>query len=271
MKNKLNKIFQALSLLWKQPSLINKILEDENANRKLVEQEFPKFKRGLPEISFENFLKHKESIEVTPFAFLDGGSLVTDLALIKLICQKFSECSYFEIGTWRGESVCNAASASRECFTLNLSEEEMIGKNWDKEYIKLHGHFSVSNSKINHLYGNSKTFDFSNYKSKMDVIFVDGDHRLPAIIHDSKIAIELMKSNQSIIIWHDYKNSPEQVRWEVLRGILKGVPEQFHSNLFGVENTLCAVYYPYPVESKNLSYPSKPVHHFKINLELDKD
>src|SRR5438067_9857090 len=44
---------------------------------------------------------------IEPYAFLEGGSLISDLMLLKALARKFHPCTYLEIGTWRGESVAN--------------------------------------------------------------------------------------------------------------------------------------------------------------------
>lgn len=271
MLSKFKKIISVIRYLIKEPSLINKILEDDNANKISCDKEFPQFKNGLPEISFEKFLASNCEVRIYPYTFLDGGSLLTDLALLKLVCEKVKANTYFEIGTWRGESAVCVAEHVQQCYTLNLSNEEMQKNGWSKDYIQLHGHYSKNTPNITHLFGDSSKFDFSPFLKKIDVIFVDGDHRLDAVIQDSKTATELLRNKDSVIIWHDYKSSPETIRWEVLRGILHGTNKEMHGSLFGVQNTLCAIYFPKEIQSHPLKYPSSPQHEFDITLKLKKD
>jgi predicted O-methyltransferase YrrM len=49
------------------------------------------------------------------------------------------------------------------------------------------------------------SFDFnvSSHGVKYDAIFIDGDHGRDAVMHDTKIAKQLLNDG-GIIIWHDY-------------------------------------------------------------------
>jgi predicted O-methyltransferase YrrM len=58
-------------------------------------------------------------------------------------------------------------------------------------------------SKITQLYGDSATFDFSNYRKQVDLIFIDGSHSYEYVLSDSKRALEILNS-QGVIFWHDY-------------------------------------------------------------------
>ena len=267
--SKFKKLIQGLSLLIKQPFLINKILEDEEVNKSLVLKTY-NLPTGLREIDFGS-LCSDNNLDVEPFCFLDGGSLPTDLALLKQLALKFKPCSYFEIGTWRGESVSNVASVAAECYTLNLSEHEMRELKLDENYIKLHSHYSKTLPNVKQLYGNSTHFNFRELNKKFDLIFIDGDHHYQTVKSDSENCFKLLKNNQSIIVWHDYKNTPENVRWEVLRGILDGIPAEHQQHLYSISNSLCAIYYPYPVDSKTAKYPQTPEKHFKITLKIIKE
>ncbi len=264
--SKFSKLLRAIQLLASNPSLINKILEDEDVNKRTVISEYG-LEKGLKKIPFKSICK-QNSIIVEPFAFLDGGSLPTDHALLTLLAQHFTDCSYFEIGTWRGESASNVARFAKEVFTLNLSAEELKLLGHDDKYINEQGHFSKNNTKIKQLYGNSFHFNFSPYHKKFDLIFIDGDHRYDAVKNDTAKAFELLKNENSIIVWHDYGSSPELPRWEVLNGILDGAPKEKHNRIYSVENTLCAIYFPDEISASYIDYPQTPTHHFSVNLQI---
>ena len=101
--SRISKAFRSIRLIIRNPWLLNKVLEDERHWKNEVTKKYG-FQNGLPVIRAEElFGDFSETID--PFAFLDGGSLPTDLALLKKLARRIPRCSYFEIGTWRGESV----------------------------------------------------------------------------------------------------------------------------------------------------------------------
>lgn len=71
--------------------------------------------------------------------------------------QKIEAEDYFEIGTWRGESVANVAPYVKNCFTLNLSDVVMLQKGLDKSYIQMHRFYSKGIKNITHLLGIQNT------------------------------------------------------------------------------------------------------------------
>ena len=96
--NKIAKVFKAFSEIIKQPSLLNLIVEREDNWRKTLEKNYPAFAKGLPVLPISSVLKTNH-IEVNPFSFLDGGSLITDLGLLNEFAKRPNSKSYFEIGT----------------------------------------------------------------------------------------------------------------------------------------------------------------------------
>jgi hypothetical protein len=59
-----------------------------------------------------------------------------DMVLLKGLAKRFPSGAYFEIGTWRGESVANIASAGIHCTTFNLSDEQMRERNISDKIIR---------------------------------------------------------------------------------------------------------------------------------------
>ena len=100
----------------------------------------------------------------------------------------------------------------------------------------------------------------------MDLVFIDGDHHYESVLKDSATAFSLLKDSGSIIVWHDYTNGPETIRWEVFRGIWEATPADKRKHLYKVANTQCALYYPFPVHSKIAQYPETPEIDFKVDM-----
>lgn len=265
---RVSKAFRAISLLVRNPWLLNKVLEEDLYWKNEVVKSFG-FGNGLPVIQAE-LLFGDFSETVDPYAFLDGGSLPTDLALLKKLARGIPRCSYFEIGTWRGESAANVASVAETCYTLNLSSDEMKKMGMSQSYIDQHRHYSRHIPNITHLEGNTLSFDFRDLNRKFDLIFIDGDHHFDMVYNDTeKVFMNLIHEN-SIVVWHDYARNPETIRFEVLAGILNGCPSSCHRHIFHIANTLCAVYLPGKTGGEPLDIPVKPSGSFKVDIRFNK-
>lgn len=263
--SKIAKLFKAMGLIVKQPSLLNKVLDDEQVNQQEVIQKYG-LEKGLPTVFLCDLLPNFEQT-VVPYASMDGGSTPLDLGLLKGLAASKPLCTYFEIGTWRGESVANVAAVANKCYTLNLSDEALLQLGLNKKYVALHRYFSKRLPNVEHLFGNSLNFDFSAYQQKMDLVFVDGDHHYESVKKDTESAFRLLKDNRSMIVWHDYGNTPADVRWDVLKGILDGTPPEKRKFLYRVSNTLCAVYTEQPLSSRYPDSFEDPTTFFELKIK----
>ncbi|HPT03428.1 MAG TPA: class I SAM-dependent methyltransferase [Bacteroidales bacterium] len=240
--NKLNKGIRAITRIIRKPYLLNLVLDDNETRKQYVLKKYPELHR-LPQISLPAVTGRKEEI-ISPFAFLDGGSLPTDLALLKGLAGKIRECHYFEIGTWRGESAANVASVAKECITMDLPDDEKRKLGYDEEYVSQHALFSKHLANVTHLKANSRHFDFASLNRKFDLIFIDGDHHYESVLNDTQKVFKHLVHNNTIVVWHDYAFNPETVRYEVMAAILDGCPAELHKSLYHISNTMCAVYLP---------------------------
>lgn len=82
---------------------------------------------------------------VYPYSYLSDGSGVLDLALLSGLARDRPGCRYLEIGTWRGESICNVARYATECVSVSLSREQAA---------ELHGEAYAET--LNHHVGNTR-------------------------------------------------------------------------------------------------------------------
>jgi hypothetical protein len=262
--SKFSKLFKAIGLIMKQPALLNKVIDDADVNMQMVVRKY-NLPKGLKTISLTDLLADY-NVTVSPFSALDGGSTPIDLSLLKGLAASIKDCNYFEIGTWRGESVANVASVSKQCVTLNLPDDELLRMGVDKRYVASHRLFSKNLNNVTHVQANSQAFDFSKYNAMFDLIFIDGDHHYESVKNDTTNAFKLLKDENSIIVWHDYGNTPNDIRWDVLRGILDGTPANKQQYLYRVSNTLCAIYTTKPLKA---TYPDAfafPDKTFSINI-----
>lgn len=263
--NKFSKTVKAITEIIKNPWLLNHVLADDTVWNKYLLKNY-NLKNGLPVVSLDKLISNSsETLDCV--AFLDGSSLITDFALLKSLCKRFNDCSYFEIGTWRGESVINVADSCKECYTLNLSKEEIILLGLSEKYADLHGFFSKGKSNIHHLTGNSLQFDFKNLNKKFDVVFIDGDHRYDYVKADTANVFKHLIHENSIVVWHDYAYNPEKIRPEVLAAILDGIPAEYRKHLYHASNTMCAIFIREQFSTTELQDPTTPDKIFKINIQ----
>ena len=265
--SKLKKIFSAVKLLLKKPSLLNILVESDERWDAELQKKHPK-KTVLPIVDIDHLIPDFNET-LNNFTYLGGGSLPTDIMLLKALCRQIPNCSYFEIGTWRGESVVNVAEVAKECFTLNLSKQDIANLGLPKKYADLHGLLSKGKKNITHLHGDSLFFDFHKLNKKFDVIFIDGNHKYDFVKNDTeKVFKHLLKEN-SIVVWHDYAYHPEKVRSEILAGILDGIPEHFKESLYHVSNTMCAIYINKELKTSAPDFPLKPEKTYKVSLKVN--
>ncbi|KIA89343.1 class I SAM-dependent methyltransferase [Kaistella jeonii] len=240
MTAKIQKLLSVIQIILRKPSLINLINDSNIVFEERFKQKYSNF-TTLPQIEIKD-LNDQKVIDTVESFLLDGSSLITDLQLLSTLANRKPVNSYFEIGTWRGESVHNVAKFVDDCTTLNLSAEEMNELGWAEKYALQHGVLSNKNPKILHITGNTKTFDFAGLEKKYDLIFIDGDHSYEMVLNDTKKVFKDLLHENSIVVWHDYAYSAQKIRYEVFTAILDSVGEENHQYLYHPKNTMCAVF-----------------------------
>ncbi|MBS1549538.1 MAG: class I SAM-dependent methyltransferase [Bacteroidetes bacterium] len=260
--SKLKKFLEILKAAMEKPYLLNLVIQNQEYQESLLKKSYPQ-QQALPQISLDDLGIPLET-SVDSF-LLDGSSMITDLALLKTLAQ--GKNSYFEIGTWRGESVWNVAKILEDCTTLNLSMEEMKKMNLNTQYIELHGILSKRNPKIKHWEGNTLNFNFEALQKKYDLIFIDGDHSYAMVKNDTQKVFEHLVHENTVVVWHDYAYNPEKIRHEVYRGILDGTPKKYHHKLYHIANSMCAVLLPGSFKTREFESPKKPNILFEIQVK----
>ncbi len=262
--NKLSKLLKALSLILQKPYLLNNVLKDEIVFK-------ADFQRAFPATAFKQIrlvdLMDSDEVCITPYAFLSGSSLATDFALLQLLCRKYQVKDYLEIGTWRGESAANVAPYVDSVTTFNLGDEQLLSLGLEKNYVDSHRFFSKDIPNIQHVFGDSQTFDFDQLDKKYDLIFIDGDHSTEAVKRDTEKMLSYLKNDQSIMVWHDAKVDTEYPRYEVLMGIYQALPLDMQQRVYLVENSLCAVYLPMDIAHESPILNRLPRNSFELTLK----
>ena len=253
-----------MKLILRHPYLLNNVLNAEEVCKEQFLQKYA-LPDGLPllrlETLFPDFVE-----KVSPYAYLSGATMPIDIALLKSLARRQNAQNYFEIGTWRGESVANVAAVVPHCVTLNLSKEEIVALTGDPTYADAQAQFSKNLDNVTHLQGNSQTFDFTTHFHQYDMVFIDGDHHAEAVLKDTQTAFELLRNENSVIVWHDYGYDPETIRWSVLSAIWEGTPEEKRAHLYHVANTMCAVYIPEELPTEKLTPFAWPKHYYEVSL-----
>jgi len=263
-ESKLKKTIRGLYAIAKNPWLLNHVLSDNSVWAGYLQKKYA-ITGGLKTVDITIlFPGFKETIDT--FAFLDGGSSPLDLSVIRGLCKTMPNCTYFEIGTCRGESVANVADVCSECYTLDLNPEQYT----DPTEGALVAFFSKNIPNVTQLWGDSTKFDYAGLGMKFDVIFIDGDHRYEFVKSDTANVFKHLVHENSIVIWHDYATDVIYPRNEVFAGILDGVPPALHKNLYHVSNSICAIYINRELPVMKPSEARVPNKKFNISLEAVK-
>lgn len=225
---------------------------------------------GLPTIDLLDLLPAVNET-VSPYAFLEGGSMPIDLALLKALARRYDRCRYFEIGSWRGESVANVAAVAAECISLSLSDDEIRRAGWNERYVAISKVFSRDLKNVVHIGHDSKTFDYTPYIGQCDLVFIDGDHSYDGVRADTEHAFRLLRDDRSVIVWHDYMRSSEiDVMWGVVAGLLDGAPRDATRQLYHVSNTLCAIHIKGEFRAVPAVVPAMPNKVFDVTITARK-
>jgi len=262
--NKIGKAFKALWWIARKPVLLNRVLTDEDSWRDYVEKRYL-FPGGLPVVEMGQLIG-PETVALGPMTFLDGGSLPSDLMLLAGLAEQINDCTYFEIGTWRGESVATVSPRAKSCHTLCLSDKEMRKLGMLPGTIESHGLFSKEMENVIQLRGHSRTFEYGQLKKKFDLLFIDGDHHYDFVKSDTEKLFSHLVHKESIVVWHDYGFHPDQVRYEVMAAILDGVGPERAGMVYHVAHTKCAIYTGNVIPSKPAGFSVVPEEYYSTQI-----
>ncbi|MGW8315983.1 MAG: class I SAM-dependent methyltransferase [Bacteroidales bacterium] len=264
----MGKFGKALKALWwivRKPVLLNRVLTDEDNWQTYVEKKYGSG-TGLPVVSMDQLIG-SASVSLGPMTFLDGGSLPTDMMLLAGLAEKIPEGSYFEIGTWRGESVSVAAARIRDCHTLCLTDEQMRSMGMHERTILSHRLFSEKLENVTQWRADSREFDFTAPRRKFDLVFIDGDHHYDIVRKDTENVFQHMAHENTVVVWHDYGFHPDRVRFEVMAAILDGSGDERKDRIYHVAHTKCAIFTGEKLEARNADFPVIPEAYYQLRME----
>ncbi len=264
--NHVSKGLLAFAKVALNPKSLYFVLNNNREFQRKVGREFPQFDSGCQITTFGS-LGIEFPITIKPYSFLGGTSSPIDLALLKSLSQKFDGCKYMEIGTWRGESVMNLAPHTDLCVTINFGKEKLKQHGYSKAEIEAQNFYVNADDQIQGILADSQQLDFKNFEDRFDLIFIDGDHHWKQVSKDTGSVFNHLLHEKSIVVWHDYMTDYSRVNYEVLYGILKGVPEGKRHQLFHVYQTNCLAFLPFDVEVAEIKNPYLPVDTFTVEID----
>jgi hypothetical protein len=164
--------------------------------------------------------------EQSEVSFLGGGGVLvhgstTDFEAWILAVLAKSARRMFEFGTCTGRTTYLWARNSPPdavVTTITLAPDQVeayVGEHSDDEADREHAldestfeEFLYTGTpeatKIEQLFGDSKTFDETPYHSSMDLIFIDGSHAYSYVMSDTQKALRMITPG-GLILWHDYE------------------------------------------------------------------
>ena len=116
-------------------------------------------------------------------------------------------------------------------FSLASSERHMVEK--EKSGLRFEKYRESDSSfivKINQLFGDSASFDFSPFYKSCSLIFIDGSHAYEYALSDPYAAMKMVKK-RGVIIWHDYGI------WEGVTRALEEIEEKEKIGLKNISGT----------------------------------
>lgn len=176
-----------------------------------------------------------------------GGSPPWDMALLRALARRAGSpkgCEYLELGTFRGATVAAVAEIAKHVTTISLGRQQMLERGWHPNLVSSYMELVTDRTNLTEIQANTVGFNFKSLKKQFDLIFIDADHSYKAVVSDTKGAFSVLHPNGTIV-WHDYSHDTEDVRAEVLAGILVGTEKMKHDQLYHVSDTCCAIYLPY--------------------------
>lgn len=188
---------------------------------------------NLPKRELAAVLPGAESLPVTLENYVPryGQPVPAEIVTVCQIVRFLSPQTIFEIGTFEGETTVHmAANSTARIWTLDLPPTQgRKGCHPDDPGWRIRE--TSYGERCIQLLGDSRTFDFGEWRGRMDFVFVDAGHDYENVRSDSLRAMELI-SEQGAIVWHDY--APYEL------GVVRALDE-LNEQLFHIEGTSLAV------------------------------
>jgi predicted O-methyltransferase YrrM len=263
-------ITRGAALAARRPQLLTRLprILSREREESCWESEVRRNLGGVPRtVPIERLIEPSEA-RLQTVSFLDDTSPILDLILLRSLVVRRPGASFFEVGTFRGESAAAVADVAGSVTTLSLPDDDLAKLGANESFIAAHRVFSQEDSRIRHLMGDSRSMDLSEFTKSIDVLFIDGDHRRDGVESDTRRFWPLRRDERSVVVWHDAFLTPLRPRWEVLAGIAAGLAPEFRGGLVHVSNTLCVAWLPDAAELPTVSDSYVPRLAFTVNVGI---
>jgi predicted O-methyltransferase YrrM len=141
--------------------------------------------------------------------------------LIAALAKGLGHETFFEIGTNRGRTTWTVVrnSPQMQAYTLDVPLEQPsdaveLTMGSDDHHFFRPGeatgeafHDTAEAARITQLWGDSASFDFTPYKGRMDLVYIDGAHTYDYVRSDTARALEMLTPG-GMIVWDDYGSNP---------------------------------------------------------------
>ncbi len=174
---------------------------------------------GAPAVELVD-LAHVRGLEEVQ---IEGPVWRHDPLIVAALCRLAGCRTVFEFGTYLGETAWLIAHNNPRVhvYTLDLPGPEAVGQLayelTDPEYFERweRGRRFAGTPeavRITQLLGDSATFDFSPYRGRIDLVYVDASHNYPWVRSDTEAAFQLL-SERGTVVWDDYTHYPGVFRF----------------------------------------------------------
>ena len=136
-----------------------------------------------------------------------------ELLTLATLCAHQRPRRVFEFGTYTGESTLvmaqNTPDATR-ITTIDLDPggrddyaQETGAKSFPQFTVGAAFHQQPAAAKIEQVYGDTRSFDYTSYRGQIDLVYVDADHTYDFVQADTANALAMLRPG-GVIVWDDY-------------------------------------------------------------------
>ncbi len=182
-------------------------------------------KKYVPQVEITSLVPNEVLLRLYEQAKITANINFEELFVLVELLQINQPTACFEIGTFDGRTTLNMAANTPDdavIYTLDLPREQVENTKFSLDPFERFAIMKETSGtryrgtkwerKIQQLYGDSATFDFTSYQGKIDFVFIDGSHTYEYVLSDSRNAITLLRDGKGAILWHDYPDTSSVLR-----------------------------------------------------------
>ncbi len=191
--------------------ILRKLVPDSVTNilfRMKSENVLERIRRENRTIGLEHIIDDADELTLTCIPEQPWNMQLLEVSVLCLLVRNMNAKNVFEIGTFDGRTTINIARAlpdGGKITTLDLSNSYSDGNNTgDEGGTGYRFKRRTESDRIEQLFGDSIQFRPESVGKKYDMVIVDGDHTERYVMHDTELALSLLRAKEnSMIVWHD--------------------------------------------------------------------